>query len=274
MKSCSSCRTENADANKFCQQCGRPLDADVAGRRHRPLDRRPARAARLGPVPAVPVEKLFAAKARIVIGRGADCDVVLPHPLVSRYHALLERRPDGLRLSDLSSVNGVFVAGRRITDPVLVKEGEQVGIGPFLFSLRQGVIHSLDNGRSLRLEARGLEKAVAGRPRPDAQAARRHQPGRPARRVRQPAGAERLRQEHAHGLPQRPPPRHRRQGAGQRRGFLSPLRQLPPVARLRPAEGHRPHTASPSSAPSTTPPGCACRPTPARDELRHRIESV
>ena len=58
----------------------------------------------------MPVEKLFAAKVRIVIGRAPDCDVVLPHPLVSRYHALLERRPEGLRLADLASVNGVSVA--------------------------------------------------------------------------------------------------------------------------------------------------------------------
>ncbi len=161
MKTCSACRTENADANKFCKQCGRPMDGDADA----PADatvhwKGGPLPGRLGPVPAVPVEKLFAAKARIVIGRAADCDVVLPHPLVSRYHAFVERRPDGLRLGDLSSVNGVFVGGQRIADPVLVKEGEPVGIGPFLFTLRQGVIHSLDNGRSMRLEARGLEKVV------------------------------------------------------------------------------------------------------------------
>ncbi len=105
-------------------------------------------------------------------------------------------------------------------------------------------------------------KGRAGGPRPDAQTARRHRPDRAARRVRQPARAERLRQEHAHGLPQRPAPRHRRQGAGQRRGFLPPLRQLPPVARLRSAEGHRPQRPH-RQAGSTTPPVCACRPTPA-----------
>jgi ABC transport system ATP-binding/permease protein len=165
MKTCSACRTENADANKFCQQCGRSLEANS--------DAPPVEAtvrwaggplplaARLGPVPALPVEKLFAVKARVVIGRAPDCDVVLPHPMVSRYHALLERLPDGLRLSDLGSVNGVSVGGRRITDPVPVREGEPVGVGPFLFTLRAGVIHSLDSSRSLRLEARALEKVVA-----------------------------------------------------------------------------------------------------------------
>jgi hypothetical protein len=26
MKTCSVCQTANADGNRFCQQCGRPLD--------------------------------------------------------------------------------------------------------------------------------------------------------------------------------------------------------------------------------------------------------
>ena len=38
-------------------------------------------------------------------------------------------------LRDLDSVNGIFVGGRRIAEPVLVAERERVGIGPFLFSL-------------------------------------------------------------------------------------------------------------------------------------------
>jgi ABC-type multidrug transport system fused ATPase/permease subunit len=80
--------------------------------------------------------------------------------MVSRYHALLERLPGGLRLRDLSSVNGVWVAGRRIAEPVFIHEGQRVGVGPFLFTLRRGVIHSLDSSRSLRLEARQLEKVV------------------------------------------------------------------------------------------------------------------
>jgi ABC-type multidrug transport system ATPase subunit len=164
MKTCAACQTGNADANKFCQQCGRPLDGPNSDA---PTDAtvqwsggQLPMSVRTGPMPTVPMEKLFAAKARLVIGRAADCDVVLPHPMVSRYHAILERQPDGLRLSDLASVNGVSVGGRRIADPVPVREGEAVGIGPFLFTLRDGVIHSLDSSRSLRLEARGLEKVV------------------------------------------------------------------------------------------------------------------
>jgi ABC-type multidrug transport system ATPase subunit len=84
----------------------------------------------------------------------------LPHPTVSRYHAALERVGDRLRLGDLNSVNGVFVAGQRISEPVAVQENERIGIGPFLFSLAGGIIYSLDSSQRIRLEARHLEKVV------------------------------------------------------------------------------------------------------------------
>jgi ABC-type multidrug transport system ATPase subunit/ABC-type multidrug transport system permease subunit len=109
---------------------------------------------------AVALSTLFAVKPLIVIGRSPECDICLPHPSVSRYHALLERSSNGLLLRDLGSVNGIFVGGQRVLDSSLVREGERVGIGPFLFTLAQGVLTSLDSSRSLRLEARNLERVV------------------------------------------------------------------------------------------------------------------
>lgn len=160
MKLCSSCQTINADADTVCKKCGKPLLAKgdsgptVHWTGEMPLALRPK-----GGV-FQSLTELFTAKDRLVIGRAPDCDICLPHPLVSRYHALLEKQHNALRLRDLASVNGVWVGGRRVTDPVEIVEGERVGIGPFLFVLRDGVIHSIDNSRSLRLEARSLEKEV------------------------------------------------------------------------------------------------------------------
>jgi len=171
MKTCRYCSTTNPDGHKFCQQCGRPLEATAASGpvedatvrwTGQPLNLQASLRQHLA------VAALFGDKDRLVIGRGADCDLCLPHPMVSRYHALLERRPEGLRLRDLASVNGVWVGGKRISEPITLREGEQVGIGPFLFTLRGGVIQSLDSSRSLRLEARRLEKVVLqpdGKPR-------------------------------------------------------------------------------------------------------------
>src|SRR5437764_3010816 len=153
MKLCPACHTPNAAGSKFCKQCGKSLDAPPGG--PDPVDatvRMTATQASRGPSQQTfEVSALFRGKDRLVIGRAPDCDICLPHPTVSRYHALLERRPDGLWLRDLVSVNGVSLAGRRLAEPAVVHEGDRVGIGPFLLTLREGVLHSLDNSRSLRL---------------------------------------------------------------------------------------------------------------------------
>ena len=103
---------------------------------------------------------LFAASPYVTIGRAPQCDITLSHPTVSAYHALIERVPDGLRLTDLSSQAGVTVAGRRTREPVLVREHEPFGVGPFLFKWSGGVLHCADGSRSLRLEAHGIEKSI------------------------------------------------------------------------------------------------------------------
>ena len=161
MKTCANCQTVNADKNAFCQQCGRAFVALADGIGDKTVSWNGQRiAVQVTPYRNVPVAALFQQKDRLVIGRAPDCDVCLPHPMVSRYHALLEKLPEGLRLRDLASINGVWVGGERITGPVLLREGHRVGIGPFLFSLNQGIINTVDNSRSLRLEARGLEKVI------------------------------------------------------------------------------------------------------------------
>jgi hypothetical protein len=45
----------------------------------------------------------------ILIGRGSDCDVVLPDDTVSRRHAELRLESQGWTLFDLDSSNGTFV---------------------------------------------------------------------------------------------------------------------------------------------------------------------
>ena len=109
---------------------------------------------------AIPINELFAFKRQLLIGRTADCDICLPHHSVSRRHALLERLPQGVGLRDLGSMNGVLVGGRRMSEPGVLRERERIGIGPYLLCLIGGELHALDSSRSLRLEARGLEKVV------------------------------------------------------------------------------------------------------------------
>lgn len=69
----------------------------------------------------------------MIIGRGADCDVVVPDKMSSRKHARVEPTPDGaLRVVDLGSANGVWIGAHKVTDTVL-RHGESFVIGAMRF---------------------------------------------------------------------------------------------------------------------------------------------
>jgi pSer/pThr/pTyr-binding forkhead associated (FHA) protein len=51
---------------------------------------------------------------RILVGRGAMCDVRLPYPSVSLQHATVQRAPGGWELRDGGSSNGTWHRGRRV----------------------------------------------------------------------------------------------------------------------------------------------------------------
>ncbi len=68
-------------------------------------------------------------KPEVVIGRGADCALVLPDPGVSRRHARVLVHPDRLVLEDMGSKNGTFIDGKAIRQQVL-EVGESFYIGP------------------------------------------------------------------------------------------------------------------------------------------------
>ena len=149
MKKCPICGVENVAENRFCEQCGRPMDTSATARAEAPkldptatltLQRGfPKREAPKTPVSrAVPIDVLFSYKNKLVVGRAPDCDIVLPHPIVSRYHAVLERADDGIRLRDLNSVNGVQVNGRRMAQTLLIQGTRTHRRGPVpLFLGRQ-----------------------------------------------------------------------------------------------------------------------------------------
>lgn len=53
--------------------------------------------------------------ADVVLGRSADCELVIQHHSVSRRHARLRRDDEGWQLEDLGSKNGMRVDGKRVT---------------------------------------------------------------------------------------------------------------------------------------------------------------
>ncbi|MGC9219812.1 MAG: FHA domain-containing protein [Solirubrobacteraceae bacterium] len=62
------------------------------------------------------------------IGRSLAADIRFDDPTVSRRHALIVRQPDGLRVVDDRSLNGVFVNGERVEWSALV-DGDEIVIG-------------------------------------------------------------------------------------------------------------------------------------------------
>jgi hypothetical protein len=62
------------------------------------------------------------------IGRSLAADIRFDDPTVSRRHALIVRQPDGLRVLDDRSLNGVFVNGERVEWSTLAN-GDEVVIG-------------------------------------------------------------------------------------------------------------------------------------------------
>ncbi|MEM7798481.1 MAG: FHA domain-containing protein [Chloroflexota bacterium] len=67
-------------------------------------------------------------KEEFLIGRGSDCDIVLPERQVSRHHVRLSLEEDGVLLHDLGSKNGTHINGKRITGTVPLNDGDLVQI--------------------------------------------------------------------------------------------------------------------------------------------------
>jgi DNA-directed RNA polymerase subunit RPC12/RpoP len=64
------------------------------------------------------------------IGRSLVADVRFDDPTVSRRHALIVRQPDGVRLLDDRSLNGVFVNGARVEGKAL-EDGDEIVVGRY-----------------------------------------------------------------------------------------------------------------------------------------------
>jgi len=68
----------------------------------------------------------------MIIGRGREASLTLPHPLVSRNHCEIVERDGKLYVRDLDSLNGTFVGNQRVAESVL-SPGELLTIGTVTF---------------------------------------------------------------------------------------------------------------------------------------------
>jgi hypothetical protein len=79
---------------------------------------------------------LAAPESTLVIGRGDEANWIIDDDDLSRTHAEVRRTWDGIFITDLDSKNGTKVAGARIAEPTLLRDGMRFELGKVAFIFR------------------------------------------------------------------------------------------------------------------------------------------
>lgn len=98
--------------------------------------------------------------SQIKIGRDMKNDIVLSSPAVSRFHAQIDRRGDGFELTDHSSVNGVFVNGRRLNKTCPLREKDVIQIANHTLIYTNGMIFYKNTVQGINIEVEQVNKYV------------------------------------------------------------------------------------------------------------------
>jgi pSer/pThr/pTyr-binding forkhead associated (FHA) protein len=110
---------------------------------------------------------LVEAQRPYTVGRADACDLPLPVEEVSREHAAFVRTPDGVRVRDLGSKNGVLVAGARIQGEQDLADGAVVEVGPVTLTLDDPIDRYLRELRELERAPLPLSAAPSDAPASD-----------------------------------------------------------------------------------------------------------
>ncbi len=145
---CHECGFVNDEGANYCQKCGAYLGRSEGSEEPSTLT---YKIAETGDFQPIDIEELVAEQGaalvirsgggragesfaidqdRMSIGRTPDAPVFLDDVTVSRNHALLVRRRDGLYIDDLGSLNGTYVNRHRI-ESHLLSDGDEIQIGKF-----------------------------------------------------------------------------------------------------------------------------------------------
>lgn len=76
-------------------------------------------------------------KDKVLVGRADNCDIILDHPSVSHYHAMIEyAKGGGFTIIDLGSINGTFINGLK-TDKSFLSSDDTLTIGKMHIELQE-----------------------------------------------------------------------------------------------------------------------------------------
>jgi len=145
---CPECGFINNAGANFCQKCGAHLAAEEHEGDQTTIT---YKVGETGELKAVDLEEVVSTEGgalvvrtgggragetfpiegeRVSIGRSPEASVFLDDVTVSRNHALLVRRRDGLYIDDLGSLNGTYVNRRRIESHKL-QNGDELQVGKY-----------------------------------------------------------------------------------------------------------------------------------------------
>jgi hypothetical protein len=141
---CPECGHHNRESARFCGRCGASLLEPDGGEVTQAFaafteeegdaatgDEAPEGAMLVIRIGGGRAGEQFALTAdRMAIGRAENAYIFLDDITVSREHAVLDRRDDGLHLSDSGSLNGTYVNRERI-ESVRLSDGDEVQIGKY-----------------------------------------------------------------------------------------------------------------------------------------------
>ncbi|MDQ3282190.1 MAG: ATP-binding cassette domain-containing protein [Acidobacteriota bacterium] len=99
-----------------------------------------------------------------VVGRTADNDLTIEHPLISRHHARFAHSGAQWTVTDLGSTNGTYVNGRRTTTAAQLTSGDVVDLGGSRLILLDGNrLERRDYRGNTRIEAQNVAVTGGGR---------------------------------------------------------------------------------------------------------------
>ncbi|MDQ2622494.1 MAG: FHA domain-containing protein [Actinomycetota bacterium] len=148
---CAECGFINPEAANYCQKCGTFIGGREGGEEP---STHTYQVGETGEIEAVDIDaeveragaalvirsgggragEVFALdEERTAIGRSPDAGVFLDDVTVSRNHALLVERNDGVYIDDLGSLNGTYVNRKRIESQRL-EDGDEIQVGKYKLS--------------------------------------------------------------------------------------------------------------------------------------------
>ncbi len=147
---CRHCGRDNRTDSKFCSNCGAPL-ADAANDTTTVLTAiSDDKIGELSESELDAAKELSSGDALLIIrsggsegsrflidtdvtsiGRHPASDIFLDDITVSRHHAKFVREAGRLKVEDQGSLNGTYVNRKIVSEPVVLRQGDEIQIGKF-----------------------------------------------------------------------------------------------------------------------------------------------